>query len=119
MKANILVIDDNIEITEILREVLIEEGHNVDTAHSGEDAISALSYSTFDLIISDFHMDRGNGLDVLNHAVKLERKPLFVFFSAADNEIQNLCINSGASKFLLKPLNIREIKNNISELLCS
>lgn len=119
MKANILVVDDNIEITEILRDVLIEDGHKVDTAHSGEEAIITLSHSSFDLIISDFHMNRGNGLDVLNHVASLEQKPLFVFFSAADFEIQNLCLKSGASKFLMKPLNIGEIKTNITELLCS
>ncbi|HSW08962.1 response regulator [Aquabacterium sp.] len=57
----ILVVDDEVEIAEILREILAEHGHHVTLAHGGEEALQRLSEAAFDLVLSDLKMPGMDG----------------------------------------------------------
>ena len=64
--ANILVVDDDAETLELLREILGEEGYRVVTSSSGEEALEVGKQELFDVIISDMRLGTSlNGLDVL------------------------------------------------------
>ena len=64
--ANILVVDDDEDTRELLREVLSEEGYRVNTSGSGEEAMEIGKRELFDVIISDMRLGPSlNGLDVL------------------------------------------------------
>src|SRR5665647_2398018 len=63
---NILVVDDDAETRDLLREVLSEEGYGVVTSGSGEEALEVGRRELFDVIISDMRLGTQlNGLDVL------------------------------------------------------
>lgn len=110
MKKNILAIDDETDITDLLQYFLQEEGHRVTVANSGNEAINYLKKIKYDVIISDFNMNDGNGMTVLEYTQTLEKQPHFFFFSAANDEVENECLKRGACGFLRKPISL----NNLS-----
>ncbi len=63
--ARILVVDDEAGYRRTLRDILVEEGYEVETAEKGEDAIEASQRSSPDVLITDWKLkDRLSGLDV-------------------------------------------------------
>ena len=64
--TNILVVDDDHETRELLREILNEEGYRVTTSGSGEEALEIGQREFFDVIVSDMKLGPDlDGLDVL------------------------------------------------------
>ena len=64
--ARILIVDDDREMCALLSDLLIESGHEVIAAHSGEDALSRLEQDSFNLMVSDIRMPGLKGLDLLS-----------------------------------------------------
>ena len=70
MAKTILIIDDEIELRDLVADFLVFEGYHCHTASSLKEALMVLVQKDgklldFDLIISDFHMPGGSGLDLL------------------------------------------------------
>jgi CheY-like chemotaxis protein len=114
---NVLVIDDELEILELIKEVLISRGYFVTTANSGKVAIEILKIRDFDLVISDFKMPNGNGLTVLNFVNSLSKKPIFFFLSGYSDLSPQDCIKAGANKFFLKPFDLEVLMNEVERIV--
>ncbi|MGB8169419.1 MAG: HD domain-containing phosphohydrolase [Chthoniobacteraceae bacterium] len=71
-KASILVVDDEADILDALREQLTWEGYEVTACASGPEALSALQRREFSVIISDQRMPGMCGLELMGHARKLQ-----------------------------------------------
>ena len=65
----ILLVDDDLELTELLAELLLLEGFNVTVVHNGQEALSLLKTQSFDLMLLDIMMP------VLNGTVRLQICP--------------------------------------------
>lgn len=70
----VLLIDDDIELTNLLCEYLTEEGFAVDTTDDGRTGVVAATTTSLDLIVLDIMMPRMNGLDVLRKIRQVDRK---------------------------------------------
>ncbi len=71
---NILIIDDNEEMLNTFKQLLLDEGHRVSTANNGATGIILFMRQSFDLVITDLNMPELNGLDVikrLNNVIKV------------------------------------------------
>jgi CheY-like chemotaxis protein len=66
----ILLVDDDLELREALRELFLSQGFAVTTAEDGLAALALLRTAKFDLLISDLHMPRMNGADLLKRAAE-------------------------------------------------
>jgi two-component system, NtrC family, nitrogen regulation response regulator NtrX len=64
-RKRLLVIDDDVEFSDEIKELLESEGHDVQVAYDGLSGIEALGSSRFDLVFLDFRMPGVGGLDVL------------------------------------------------------
>jgi DNA-binding NtrC family response regulator len=112
----ILLVDDEQDILIILAELFLEKGHQIWRATSGMDAIKKLREETFCVIISDFHMQNGNGLYLLNYVNKMKFRPVFYFFSAlADISQVRECLNAGAKNFFFKPYDFKLLIHEVSK----
>ncbi|MDQ2702393.1 MAG: SpoIIE family protein phosphatase [Pseudomonadota bacterium] len=106
--ARILVVDDNEMNRDMLARRLLRQGHAVETAIHGREALSMLQASAFDLVLLDIMMPEMNGYELLAH---LRGDPLFqhlpvILISAlddADSVIKG--IEMGADDHLPKPFN--------------
>ncbi|HWS55731.1 MAG TPA: response regulator [Pyrinomonadaceae bacterium] len=109
--ARLLVVDDEESIVLTISEVLRLEGYEVDVAMSGAEAVWKLRREGFDLILTDLHMEEGDGLSVLEEARR--RAPLtitIVLTGYANVETAISALRHGAYDYLLKPCNIEEMK---------
>src|SRR5919205_705419 len=113
--ARLLVVDDEENILLTISEVLRLEGYEVDTAASGHEAVSRLDAgSAYDLVLTDLHMDEGDGLSLLED-VRL-RSPLTITivltgFAAVESAIAAL--RHGAYDYLTKPCIIDELTHTV------
>ena len=55
------MVDDQPELAELIRTVLAEDGHSVETVHGGRAALERLAQHTYDLIVCDLHMPDRDG----------------------------------------------------------
>jgi len=107
----LLVVDDEESIVLTISEVLRLDGHEVDVAMSGMEAVWKLRREEFDLILTDLHMEEGDGLSVLEETRR--RAPLtitIVLTGYANVETAIAALRHGAYDYLLKPCNIDEMK---------
>ena len=61
----ILVVDDEPEFVDVVRETLLQSGHEVTGADNGDDAMSHVARQDFDVILMDLGMPKRNGLEVV------------------------------------------------------
>jgi DNA-binding NtrC family response regulator len=118
-KRRILVVDDEIDTREPLRVILEAEGHEVETATSGEEALARLRTSAFHLLLTDCVMPPGmDGLSVLA-AVRAEKLPLGVVLLTGfgDYQVALEAMRSGADDFLAKPLDFDRLKRVVQRVL--
>jgi PAS domain S-box-containing protein len=106
MAAKILVVDDEPDVREILRQSLEMEGYEVVVAVDGRDAIDQFKAQAADLVITDMRMPRANGLDVLK-AVKAHDPLTEVIVLTGYGTLKNAVLalqSEGAFHYLTKPL---------------
>ncbi len=118
-EMKILVVDDDIMITELLSIKLGEKGHKVENANDGWEALKRLSNNQYDLLITDLMMPEVSGVTLLS----LLRSYVFgkipvIIISSLD---QSTSILSGmglqAEDYFVKPINVNRLINRIQKLL--
>lgn len=66
----ILVVEDDIDVAELIKLVATENGHSVDTAHSGHQALAMMEAADYDLLITDYHMPEMTGMQLIQEALR-------------------------------------------------
>lgn len=74
----ILLVDDDLELTELLAELLLLEGFNVTVVHNGQEALSLLKTQSFDLMLLDIMMPVLNGTETLKQLRKTSNMPVLM-----------------------------------------
>ena len=107
----ILVVDDEEDLCEILKFNLENEGYEVDTAFSAEEALK-LNISSYNLLLLDVMMGEISGFKLAN-ILKKEKKTAgvpIVFITAKDTENDTITgFNLGADDYISKPFSLREV----------
>lgn len=103
-KRLILVVDDDREMRELLKDLLEEEGYHCESVDSAEAAIALFEAKTYDLVISDLRMAGLSGLDLLKQA-KLQRADQAMIIITAFGTVATAieAMKQGASDYLIKP----------------
>ena len=103
--ARILVTDDEAGIREFLSDALELDGHSVDVASSGEDAITELKKRSYALLLTDLSMPGMSGMDLLRW-VRREQPEVEVIVLTAHGTVDNAveAMKLGAFEFLQKPI---------------
>jgi DNA-binding response OmpR family regulator len=97
----ILIVDDDSHILEFAQEMLSEEGHEIRTATSGEEALSIFKQLTFDLIISDIQMPELNGIQLAYKLRETNSATPILFFSSLSGGINEYELKKiGNAKFV-------------------
>ncbi len=106
----ILVIDDERAIRNSLKEILIDEGYDVEVAEDGEKALSIVNKEKFDVIFCDIKMPNMEGTEVLEKMIEEGIDAAIVMISGhGDIETAVDCIKKGAFDFIQKPLDLNRI----------
>jgi CheY-like chemotaxis protein len=116
----ILVVDDERDLAEVLVDALQRDGHHVDTAVDGADALRRLEQEDFDLVVSDTKMPLMDGLELFREIdrrfARLRRRVIFVTGDVLDVEKRQALEAIGAP-VLLKPFDLTEVRNLVRRQL--
>ncbi len=114
----IVVVDDDKGMREVLSACLEEEGYEVVTAASGEEAIDRLRPGAIDLVLTDLKLPGVDGLEILRKACELTPRPAVVLMTAyASVETAVEALRRGADDYLVKPLHLDDVGTRIRRLL--
>ncbi|MDO5442524.1 MAG: sigma-54 dependent transcriptional regulator [Bacteroidia bacterium] len=106
----ILVVDDERAIRNSLKEILIDEGYDVDTAEDGAIAIQMVEKEKYNIIFCDIKMPNMDGMEVLDKLNAMGVEAAVVMISGhGDIETAVECIKKGAFDFIQKPLDLNRI----------
>jgi DNA-binding NtrC family response regulator len=110
-QARVLVVDDDAETLELLREIISKEGYDVGTAGSGEAALALVSREQPDIVITDLHMPGMDGLALLA-AIRARLPDTLVILATAYGSLKTAVdgIKAGAFDYLSKPFIVDEIR---------
>ena len=116
----ILVVDDLREMRELISKELINKGLKVITRNNGLQGYEAAKQFKPDLIVSDWMMPLMNGPQMIVKLKKdpdLQKIPVLILTSRADNESRIRGIDIGADNYLSKPFKFQELLSNIFNLI--
>jgi DNA-binding NtrC family response regulator len=117
-KNSILVVDDEDALRTVLSGELINEGYDVKSAADGDEAISEVERSPFDLVLLDIKMPRMNGFEVLKYIKDKHSKTKVVMltgFADLKNAIESKKL--GADDFVSKPYDLVDLLTTIERVL--
>ena len=106
--GHLLVVDDNKVNRLLLSRSLEQQGHSVETAENGRQALEMLRSKPFDLVLLDIQMPEIDGYEVLNQLTSdLHLRDIAVIMTSALDELDSVvkCIEMGAEDYLTKPVN--------------
>lgn len=112
----ILLVDDDRELTSLLKELLEMEGFNVVLATDGEQALKLLDAS-IDLLLLDIMMPRKNGIETLKELRQNFQTPVIMLTARGSDLDRILGLELGADDYLPKPFNDRELVARIRAIL--
>jgi two-component system sensor histidine kinase/response regulator len=116
----LLVVDDDPDNRDVLSRRLKRQGHDVQTASNGSDALQLMREAAFDLVLLDIMMPDMDGYEVLGQIKADERlQHIPVIMISALNEVQSVvrCIEAGAEDYLAKPFNPTLLRARIGACL--
>ncbi|MDF2154754.1 response regulator [Vibrio sp. CAU 1672] len=114
--ANILLIDDDTELTGLLKEVLSFEGYQVCEANDGEAGLAAI-HEDIDLILLDVMMPKLNGIDTLRRLREQWETPVLMLTAKGEEIDRVIGLELGADDYLPKPFSDRELLARIRAIL--
>jgi signal transduction histidine kinase len=113
-EARILVVDDEENLRITTAAILEKDGYIVDVAASGDEAISLLKNVDYDLVLTDLHMEGGDGLSVLNQIRNQSPFTISVVLTGfASVESAIAALQEGAYDYLVKPCDIDSMRHTI------
>ncbi len=118
MNERILVVDDEEIIRDSLSYVLRKEGYNVQEAENGRAAYDLILKESYDLVVTDLEMPEMKGIQLLEEIKKLDIQSVVVVVTAYGSlDTAIAALRSGASDYILKPVEFDEMLIKIKRLL--
>jgi two-component system KDP operon response regulator KdpE len=116
-KARVLVVDDEPQITRVLRTVLSSQGYQVRTAAEGEAALSSFGEWRPELVITDLFMPHMDGLELCRRIRSVSTVPIIVLSVKGEERSKVEALDSGADDYVTKPFGIDELMARVRAAL--
>ncbi len=116
----ILVVDDDVDLSGIIRLILTSAGFDTHVANSGQEALDWLAGNRPDLVLLDLMMPDINGFTILRKMRANEptkQLPVVVLTAKADQETRDETRSMGADEFLTKPINANSLIDHVKRAL--
>ncbi|MCS7151844.1 MAG: response regulator [Endomicrobia bacterium] len=110
--STILIVEDDKEVANMLKERLDKEGYTTFLAHTGMEGLKAVNEITPDCITLDIYLPDINGMEVLKK-VKQNNTNIVVIVLTSDDVLEKQAQQNHADGFLTKPVNFKKLKSLI------
>jgi two-component system KDP operon response regulator KdpE len=114
---HILVVDDEPQITRVLRTSLTAQGYEIRVANDGETALEIAKDFAPDLVITDLVMPNMNGIELCRQLRKVSEVPILVLSVRGEDRSKIEALDSGADDYITKPFSTGELLARIRAAL--
>jgi DNA-binding response OmpR family regulator len=114
---HVLVIDDDHELIDLLREFLATEGFTVDAAYDYASGLAAALNGKHDLVVLDVMLPGGSGLELMKALRRSSKVPLLLLSAIGEAVDRIVGLQIGADDYLAKPFEPRELAARIHAIL--
>ncbi len=119
-RKRVLVVDDEVRLAFLLKQSLLSLGpeYDIQTANTGNDALSIMDREPYDLVITDYRMEGMGGLDLMK-AIRSKRPATLIILMTAygSDEVQAEAERLHAFRYITKPFPIEEFQRIVREAL--
>ena len=115
--APILIVDDDIAFTELLKELLTAEGFTTEAVHNGDAGLARAASGHFSLVILDVMLPGRNGFEVLGALRKSSTTPVLMLTARGNDSDRIQGLETGADDYLPKPFHPRELLARVRAVL--
>lgn len=116
----LLIVDDEVDTCENLRDIMSDLGYQVDVAHDGSSALDLVKRHGYDVAMLDLRMPGMDGLELYRRIKQISAGTLAVVVTAyASSETAKSVLEAGAWKLVAKPVNIPQLVGLVDEALHS
>jgi len=116
-QRRILVVDDERQITRVLRYSLASYGYEVQVAAGGEEALAAFSAWKPDIIVTDLAMPNMGGLELCRRLRAISAVPIIVLSAKGEERIKVEALDAGADDYVTKPFGMDELLARVRVVL--
>jgi two-component system, OmpR family, response regulator len=113
----VLLIDDDVELVQMLKEYIEQEGFDVQVAHDGVAGVQMILQQPFDIVVLDVMMPRLNGIETLKAIRQHSNIPVIMLTAKGDNTDRIVGLELGADDYVPKPSSPRELVARIRAIL--
>ena len=117
-KVKLLAVDDSPSTLEVIQRILKSAGYDIRTCHSVVEAVSALSRTPFDLVITDYKMPKHSGMDLIQYVHENHQDTAAIMvtgYATIDGAVE--AVKKGAETYLAKPFTDQELLTAVEEAL--
>ena len=115
--ALVLVVEDETDLNNLVRDQLVAEGHTVDQAFNGAAAIAAVEKQVPDLVILDWMLPDLDGLAVCRRLRQDHVMPILMLTARGEEVDRVLGLEVGADDYVTKPFSMRELLARVRAML--
>lgn len=105
----ILLIEDDFEISEMLRNFLMTESFEITTAFDGEEALRKFKQSEYSLLLLDLMIPKVTGMKVMEEIRKSSTVPIIIISAKDSDSDKTLGLGLGADDYITKPFSVTEV----------
>jgi two-component system KDP operon response regulator KdpE len=109
IRPHILVVDDEPQITRVLRTSLNAQGYEIRVANDGDTALEIVKDFAPDLVITDLAMPNMNGIELCRNLRKTSQVPILVLSVRGEERSKIEALDSGADDYITKPFSTGEL----------
>ena len=114
----VLIVDEHRESRDTMRTILAPDGFEIFEADSLDTALAALNQKSPDIVILDFNLGGGNGVELVeNMRQRLPNTPVISVTEQRDTRVLVQAMRRGIYDYLLKPINANDLRLSISQAL--
>lgn len=117
-KASLLLVEDDLNLSEVLMDFLILQGYRVTLAHDGEEGLRVFHHGSYDLVLLDVMMPRRDGFLLAEEIRLLNENVPLVFLTARslpDDRIRGF--KAGCDDYITKPFSTEELSLRLEAIL--
>ncbi|MGL5315087.1 MAG: response regulator transcription factor [Peptostreptococcaceae bacterium] len=106
---SVLIAEDDSDINDLLSDMLIDNGYNVERAYSGTEALMHLKHEKIDIVLLDLMLPGKSGEEVLEVIIDKYKTPVIIISAKEEQGIRPRLLRAGADDFISKPFDIDEV----------
>ena len=121
--ARILIVEDDVMMAHLMRDVLAIDGHEIETTEDGDAALRMIAGAPYELVLLDVNLPGHDGIEICRRVRETEtpghRATIVMSTGRHETSSKLLAFSVGADDYLVKPIDVRELRSRVLRWVAS